>query len=235
MTENELKNLISETLSKAAYLYDEIFPELPVKMTLTGSCAGRFQYCYSFGKFADGSFNFNREIMEANNGEFWKTVIHEIAHYVVHRRFGRTVKPHGPEWKSIMVDLGVDNPTAKHSYQMGSSYYKRRPIKMACSCSEHWITKNKYMKYGETLQCRKCKSMLKYAGIETDAPAPVKKEATPAATFTVKDIVDIMHIEPKKVRVLLRKHADKLPPKHGKSWVFNTTDKEKVLAIIKGE
>ena len=131
-----------------------------------------------------------------------------------------------------MVDLGVDFPSAKHSYQMGASYYKRRPVKMACACSEHWITKNKYMKYGESLQCRKCKGMLKYVGIETDTPAPVKKEVAPSVTFTVKDIVDILHIEPKKVRVLLRKNADKLPAKVGKSWVFDINDKEKVMEVI---
>ena len=35
------------------------------------------------------------------------TVIHEVAHYIVDCLYGfQRVKPHGPEWKSIMVDLG---------------------------------------------------------------------------------------------------------------------------------
>jgi len=233
MNKTEIEKLISETLSKAAYLYDETFPELPVETTLTGGCAGKFYYRYFDTKLIGCWFNFNQEIANKND-DFWKTVIHEVAHYVVHKRFGRTVKPHGPEWKSIMVDLGVDSPTTKHSYKMGESYLKRRPIKMACACSEHYITKNRYMKYGESLRCKNCKGALKYVGITTDKPT-VKKPEPATDTFTVKDLVDILCIEPKKVRVLLRKNADRLPPKQGKSWVFNVIDKENVLAIIKGE
>lgn len=135
-----------------------------------------------------------------------------------------------------MVDLGVDNPSTRHSYKMGESYLKRRPIKMACACSEHYITKNRYMKCGETLRCKKCKGTLKYVGITDQVSTVTKTEpAEPKGTFTVKDLVDILHIEPKKVRVLLRKNADNLPAKLGKSWVFDIEHKEKVLAIIKGK
>ncbi len=35
------------------------------------------------------------------------TVRHEVAHAIVHQRFGRDVKPHGSEWKTIARQLGA--------------------------------------------------------------------------------------------------------------------------------
>lgn len=44
----------------------------------------------------------NRDL---NRYQFLITYIHEVAHLLVHRKFGRTVEPHGPEWRSEFRQL----------------------------------------------------------------------------------------------------------------------------------
>ncbi len=46
-----------------------------------------------------------------NNGlnkyQFLLTLIHEIAHHVAHEKFGRRIRPHGEEWKTIFKHLAT--------------------------------------------------------------------------------------------------------------------------------
>ena len=37
-----------------------------------------------------------------------EALCHELAHVATHSRFGRTAKPHGPEWKSLMTRAGFE-------------------------------------------------------------------------------------------------------------------------------
>jgi len=37
-----------------------------------------------------------------------EVLCHELAHVAVHRLYGRRAKPHGPEWKSLLVKAGYE-------------------------------------------------------------------------------------------------------------------------------
>ena len=56
-----------------------------------------------FRQLPNGSF-----VITVNNNlnkhQFLLTLIHEIAHYVTHKKFGR-VQPHGKEWKAVFQHL----------------------------------------------------------------------------------------------------------------------------------
>ena len=37
-----------------------------------------------------------------------ETICHEMAHIAVHRLYGRSAKPHGPEWRSLIIAAGFE-------------------------------------------------------------------------------------------------------------------------------
>lgn len=54
-----------------------------------------------------------------------RTTGHEVAHLVVFKlygcsdRMGNRIKPHGSEWLSVMMTLGISDNSARHNYDMG--------------------------------------------------------------------------------------------------------------------
>jgi SprT protein len=59
---------------------------------------------------------FNPVFLNAHTDHYIKqTVTHEAAHLIARAKFGRYIDAHGPEWKRVMVDLGV-KPDRCHSY-----------------------------------------------------------------------------------------------------------------------
>lgn len=55
----------------------------------------------------------------------YDTVLHEYAHLVVYARHGRKAKPHGPEWRQVMADLGIP-PKVTHDYPVERRTVARR-------------------------------------------------------------------------------------------------------------
>ncbi len=49
-----------------------------------------------------------------NTYRFFITLIHEIAHLVAFEKFGRVIKPHGKEWKSVMRNLKIQSCLINH-------------------------------------------------------------------------------------------------------------------------
>ena len=52
-------------------------------------------------RLAAGLRNGNAHLLE-------EVLCHELAHVAVHRLYGRRAKPHGPEWKSLLVKAGYE-------------------------------------------------------------------------------------------------------------------------------
>jgi len=53
-------------------------------------------------------------------------VCHEAAHYVVWHRYGKTLRPHGPEWAALMTAAGFQ-PEAK-AIRCGTTGERRRSV-----------------------------------------------------------------------------------------------------------
>ena len=102
--------------------------------------------------------------------ERWNTVVHEVCHIVSDYQAGYRVKPHGIEWKNLMVRCGAD---PKRTWKPSESFYKaghgrKQHIRAAltvCGCGEHPITKNRFtrMRNGAQYRCKTCRQVLRAA------------------------------------------------------------------------
>lgn len=93
-----------------------------------------------------------------------ETVPHEVAHVVVFRIYGRSVRPHGPEWRALMQAFGVE-ATACHTLPAEPSRRLKR-YRYVCACDEPaWLTsiRHKRAQAGTRYMCRLCGTTLEPA------------------------------------------------------------------------
>ena len=88
-------------------------------------------------------------------------LIHELAHLLVYRRFGR-VAPHGREWQWMMTEvLGVP---AVRTHRFFVTSVRARTFTYRCQCkTAHELTvrrHNKVLRGESQYLCRHCKSTL---------------------------------------------------------------------------
>lgn len=92
-----------------------------------------------------------------------RTVPHEVAHYLAYRRFGRTIRPHGVEWRGIMQQLGAA-PTRCHDYDVtGLAARRLRYFDYHCGCADHRLSSIRHNKVadGRRYLCRRCGEVLR--------------------------------------------------------------------------
>lgn len=99
-----------------------------------------------------------------------QTVPHEVAHSVVWHLFGRAAKPHGPEWRAVMHQLGVSDPRRCHSFEVPEHTARRqRRWPYRCACREHWLSTTRHLRVQRGQQiysCRECGSVLEPSAAE---------------------------------------------------------------------
>jgi len=81
-----------------------------------------------------GVVELNPRLLNAHPKELIPTLIHELAHIVVHMRFGR-VAPHGNHFKVLMRALNL-SPKSTHSLPVDHLRHKRKKYLYLHSCSE---------------------------------------------------------------------------------------------------
>lgn len=88
-----------------------------------------------------------------------ETVPHEVAHFAAYRMYGRSIKPHGPEWRSLMADLGAE-PKVKHFFDLdGISVRQQRRFEYRCDCSSHYLSTTRHNRVRSKhaiYTCRSC-------------------------------------------------------------------------------
>ncbi len=108
---------------------------------------------------------FNMAALKSDPGKFCQiTVVHEMAHLITHQLYGPRTKPHGKEWKMVMVLLGA-KPDRCYDFPDAHKYMKLKPRKKVsksyvyvCSCRTHHISAvlhNRYLR-GIRYHCRFC-------------------------------------------------------------------------------
>jgi len=151
-----INSVVEKTLCKAEKIYNREFTRIPVLFNLKGMVAGQFVF-----SGADEFLKFNIPIAETNGKDAFKnTVVHEVAHYIARCLFTKYIKPHGYEWKKIMMDLDTV-ASVTHNYAMPSSVIGTRH-EYKCECQSHFVSTiihNKIRK-GSVRVCRKCKTQL---------------------------------------------------------------------------
>ena len=137
-------------------------PPIPVRFDLRGRSAGMFRIRNGAAEIRYNPYLFARYFRE--NME--STVPHEAAHYAVDRVHGRRVRPHGAEWRALMIALGVA-PEVRASFDMAGIPVRRTGRHLyRCGCGEHLLSA---IRHGRVLRggcytCRSCGMNLSRVG-----------------------------------------------------------------------
>lgn len=156
---SKVESLVSDKLKELRVKAEELFNlsvEPETAYDLKGQAAGQANY-------RKNRLRFNRDLLEKYTHEFvHQTVPHEFAHLVAYRKFGTKIKPHGMEWKSVMLAFGVE-PTRTHGFKAVSSRrLKRFAYRCACPDSAYELTSIRHnrVQRGGLYLCKKCQSPL---------------------------------------------------------------------------
>jgi SprT protein len=169
----KVEDKVLETFIKAEAIWQRQL-ELPrLQFDLRGTCAGRAYY-------RDYQIRLNPVLLFENQTDFIEqTVPHEVAHLLtstLHTGPAR-VMPHGPEWKSVMLALGL-KPVRCHSYDTSNAQVRReRRFTYACACGIVVESARSHFKLqcGEIRSvCRRCCTYFKFLNEgEVVSPNPV--------------------------------------------------------------
>ena len=148
-------NRLKELQKKAKELYG-VYVDPEISYDLRGQAAGQTRY-------TKNKIRFNRHLLEKYTAEFVEqTVPHEFAHLVAYKKFGRSIKPHGMEWKRVMEALGVD-PARTHNFDVSPTRrLKRFHYQCHCPGSDYQLSSIRHNRIlrGRVYLCRKCGSAL---------------------------------------------------------------------------
>lgn len=159
----------AEVVERTAYfchlaerLYRLRLPDLRVDFDLTGTTAGLFEV---HGKAVRVRYNpwiFARYYRDSLDN----TVPHEVAHFVVHQRYRRRMKPHGAQWRAVMADFGA-NPEVTFRYDLSGIPTRRQRVhRYLCGCREHELSStrhNRVQRGAARYACVSCAGPLQYA------------------------------------------------------------------------
>jgi SprT protein len=113
----------------------------------------------------------NADLAEQHPENLRDTVIHEIAHCLVHLNYDYRCKPHGQEWQDMMYRLGLPPERCHFMEQPNLKRRKHGLHTYHCGCAEHRLTTGKHNKIqiqGRTRKCVQCGEQLNYGPMEQD-------------------------------------------------------------------
>ncbi|MEJ2316337.1 MAG: SprT-like domain-containing protein [Gammaproteobacteria bacterium] len=142
-----------------------------IHFDLQGRAAGQFCLRQNTLQLRFNSALFSRYFDE----NLAQTVPHEVAHYLVYVLFMKTrkkrVRPHGPEWQSMMRLLGA-TPETRHSFSLdGIPVRREQRFAWNCDCRTHSIAKRTHLRMlrGEQRVCITCGSLLQFPADTSDS------------------------------------------------------------------
>jgi len=160
-----LERKVEYCLRLAERRFDRPFKYERVEVNIRGRAAGqiRFDRRSCVGQLP--VLRFNPAMLACYGMEFVDEVVpHECAHLVAYSLFGFKIKPHGPQWKSLMRDLYQLEPLVTHRFEVPERK-KRRYFPYVCCCDNkvHELTAirhNRVMRQQAHYLCRACGSKL---------------------------------------------------------------------------
>jgi SprT protein len=158
--EQRIKSTTGEYIRLAGRIYSLELPLIPVVFDLKGRAAGMYRVQNKNRTIRYNPFIFAKYF----DDNIASTVPHEVAHYVVDVLYGATrVKPHGVEWKKVMLALGAE-PIASGNYDLtGIPVRRQRRHSYQCACMIHRISTvrhNRIQRGKAEYFCRNCMTQL---------------------------------------------------------------------------
>ena len=158
--EQEATDQTRRLLRQAEQLLRVAIPSCEIRFDLRGRCAGQAR----FGPHAPWLIRYNPILLAGNPQAFIaETVPHEVAHLATFARYGRGIRPHGPEWQGIMRLLGAE-PRRCHDYDVSATPGRRmRRFDYHCDCRDHQLSSVRHNRAqaGQTYICRSCAQPLR--------------------------------------------------------------------------
>lgn len=101
----------------------------------------------------------NADLAEQYPDQLRDTVLHELAHCLVHLNEPSRCKPHGVEWQDMMYLLGVQPETCHRMEQPDLVRKRHSDHHYRCGCQDHYLKAgrhNKHICFGVIYTCRGC-------------------------------------------------------------------------------
>jgi SprT protein len=157
---------LTHRLIKQASAYFTIpIPRPEVHFDLRGKAAGMV----IFPPKGNRIIRYNRTMLAENGLVFIaQTVPHEVAHLVARSLHGPGIRPHGAEWRSIMVLFGAE-PVRCHNFTTQQNNRRRmRRFCYQCTCRDHHLSaiRHNRSQKGTTYLCRRCGSPLRWIVVQ---------------------------------------------------------------------
>jgi SprT protein len=104
----------------------------------------------------------NATLYAQNTHYFLSHIIaHELAHIMVYQLYGRRVKPHGIEWKKVMVEVFELPALVTHTLDVKDVAMREFPYKCGCqTVALSLIRHNRVVNKKQSYICRKCNEIL---------------------------------------------------------------------------
>lgn len=137
-------------------------PEIPILFDLKGRSSGMFRVRQSEKVIRYNPVIFSRYFDDA----LVNTTAHEVAHYVAHELYGsRNIRPHGREWKALMLRLNV-NPEVTSQYDLtGLPLRQQKQFVYQCGCMQHHLSTTRHNRIRQQramYNCKKCLQPLRF-------------------------------------------------------------------------
>lgn len=152
-----------EWLNFASDHWDRRFAEIPVVFDLKGKTSGMY-VVRGHWKLKEQKIRYNPAIFARHFEESCATTIpHEVAHHICYELHGKKAKPHGKEWRAIMLAFGVP---AEATCKLDLSDIPQRQLRRfeyICDCTSHQLTSIRHnrIKRGQSrYACPKCHQIL---------------------------------------------------------------------------
>lgn len=167
-----LENKVKQCLALAEERYRRKFEYQSIQINIRGRAAGQIRYQNSILSPKLPLLRFNPYLLEKYGEVFIDQVApHECAHLVVHaiygfnNKLGKKIRPHGREWKAVMLELYKLEPVVTHKFEVQQS--KKDQYIYLCQCSEvehclSIIRHNKVMRGQARYLCKRCREGINY-------------------------------------------------------------------------
>lgn len=155
LPETRAMQAAEQALARLGAALDRRWPPPRLRFDLRGQCAGQ-------ALPATWTLRLNRALLLAHEGHFLAvTVPHEVAHLVAYALHGPRIRPHGPEWRELMQQLGLP-PKVCHDYPVKPAR-RARQWTYRCACQEHRLGSQRHRRASEgrtIYRCRRCGDVL---------------------------------------------------------------------------
>lgn len=154
-------------LAHAGLIYRQAIPAITIRFDLSGRAAGMYRVRHGQREIRFNPYIFAKDYDEG----ITQTVPHEVAHYVIDLVYGlqrglRRVRPHGLEWRALMLALGAE-PRVTGRYDLTDVPLRtQRRFSYRCACPhEHQLTTRRHNAIGcgqVCYLCRRCGEPLRH-------------------------------------------------------------------------